>query len=60
MTHCGGRGRHPSRHGESFQNVSKAVAFREKHGLVAEITNQRRNRIFAAMEILKLTRPKTQ
>jgi hypothetical protein len=28
--------------------------------LVAEITNQRRNRIFAAMEILKLTRSKAQ
>jgi len=25
-----------------------------------EITNQRRNRIFAAKEILKLTRPKAQ
>lgn len=49
---------HSERYGESFQNVSKAVAFWEKHGLVAEITNQRRNRIFAATEILKLTRPK--
>jgi hypothetical protein len=49
---------HSGRHGESFQNVSKAVAFREKHGLAAEITNQRRNRIFAATGILKLTRHK--
>jgi hypothetical protein len=28
--------------------------------LVAEITNQRRNRIFAAMDILRLTRPKAK
>ena len=49
---------HAGRCGESFQNVSKAVAFWQKHGLVTEITNQRRHRIFAAPEILKLTRPK--
>jgi hypothetical protein len=30
------------------------------HCLVSEITNQRRKRIFAATEILKLTRPKAQ
>ena len=46
------------RSGESFQNVSKAIAFWQKHQLVTEITNQRRNRIFTAPEILKLTRPK--
>lgn len=49
---------HASRSGESYQNVSKAVAFWQKHGFVTEITNQRRHRIFAAPEILKLTRPK--
>jgi Fic family protein len=49
---------HAQRSGESFQSVSKAVTFWEKQGLVAEITSQRRNRIFTAPEILKLTRPK--
>jgi Fic family protein len=50
--------RHAARSGESFQNVSKAVAFWLKHGLIHEITNQRRYRIFTAPEILRLTRPK--
>ncbi len=49
---------HASRSGESYQNVSKAVAFWQKHGLVTEITNQRRHRIFTAPEIIKLTRAK--
>ncbi|MEO5712873.1 MAG: Fic family protein [Luteolibacter sp.] len=49
---------HAGRTGESYQSVSKAVAFWQKHGLVTEITNQRRHRIFAAPEILKLTRAK--
>ncbi len=50
---------HAERHGESFQNVSKAVTWWEGHALVEEITNQKRNRIFTAPEILRLTRPKT-
>ncbi len=46
------------RHQESFQNVSKAVEFWEKHDLVREATNQKRNRIFVAPPVLEVTRPK--
>lgn len=49
---------HARRHGESFQNVSKAVSWWQGHGLVEEITHQKRNRIFVAPEVLRLTRPK--
>ena len=49
---------HAQRTGDSYHNVSKAVAFWEKHGLLSEITSQQRNRIFAAQEVLKLSRPR--
>jgi len=47
-----------NRHGESFQNVSKAVAFWQAKGLLVEATNQKRNRLFVAPAVLDLTRPK--
>ncbi|MGH8017701.1 MAG: Fic family protein [Opitutaceae bacterium] len=46
------------RHDENFQNISKAVEFWQKHGLVKEATNQKRNRIFVAPPVLEVTRPK--
>jgi Fic family protein len=46
------------RHHENFQNVAKAVEFWQKHGLVKETTNQKRNRIFVAAPVLEVTRPK--
>jgi len=46
------------RHDENFQNVAKAVEFWQKHGLVKEATNQKRNRIFVAAPVLEVTRPK--
>ena len=46
------------RHHENFQNVAKAVEFWQKHGLVKEATNQKRNRIFVAAPVLEVTRPK--
>ncbi|MFV1995827.1 MAG: Fic family protein [Verrucomicrobiales bacterium] len=49
---------HSKRFGEPYHNVSKGVEFWQKHGLVTEITNQRRNRIFAAPEVIELTRPR--
>lgn len=47
-----------NRSGESFQNVSKAVAFWQNQGLLVEATNQKRNRIFVAPRVLEVTRPK--
>jgi Fic family protein len=44
--------------GGSFQNISKALEFWEKHGLVKESTNKKRNRIFVAPPVLDITRPK--
>lgn len=49
---------HAARNNESYQNVSKSIVFWQNHGLVTEVTNRRRNRIFAAPEVLKLTTPK--
>lgn len=49
---------HAAQTGESFQNVAKAVDFWQKHGLLAEMTSQKRNRLFFAHSILDLTRPK--
>lgn len=49
---------HAERHNESFQNVSKAVNFWEKHGLLKEATLQKRNRLFIAAPVLEITRPK--
>lgn len=49
---------HAERQDESFQNVSKAVAFWEKHGLLVEATSQKRNRLFIAPSVLEITRPK--
>lgn len=49
---------HAERHQETFQTVAKAVEFWKKHGLVKEVTNQKRNRIFAAPPVLDITRPK--
>jgi Fic family protein len=49
---------HAERHNESFQNVSKAVEFWQKQGLLAEVTKQKRNRIFIAAPILDVTSPK--
>lgn len=49
---------HADRHGESFQNVSKAVDFWRKHGLLVEATEQKRNRIFIAPPVLEITRPR--
>lgn len=49
---------HAGRSGDSYQNIAKAVAFWQARGVVTETTSQRRNRIFAAPEILKLTRTK--
>lgn len=46
---------HASRSGDSYHNVSKAVDFWQKHGLLTEITQQQRNRIFAAPEVFRLT-----
>lgn len=46
------------RHNESFHNVSKAVKFWRAQGLLAEVTKQKRNRIFIAAPILEVTRPK--
>lgn len=44
--------------GESYQNVSKAVDFWQKHGFVKEITKKQRNRVFGAPEVSEITRPK--
>lgn len=49
---------HAERYGESYQNVSKAVAFWQSHGLLVEATQQKRNRIFVAPPVLEITRPK--
>ncbi len=49
---------HAARSDESYQNVSKAIVFWQNNGLVTEVTNQRRNRIFTAPEVLRLTTPK--
>lgn len=49
---------HASRSGDAYHNVSKAVDFWRKHGLLTEITQQQRNRIFAAPEVSRLTNPK--
>jgi len=43
------------RTGESYQNVAKAIEFWMKHSLVTETTQQKRNRIFTAPPILKIT-----
>ena len=49
---------HAEKTGDSYANVAKAVAFWEKHGLLTEITSQRRNKIYAAREIIAMTRAK--
>ncbi len=49
---------HAQRHDVSFPNVAKAVEFWKTHGLLTEVTNQKRNRIFVAAPILDVTRPK--
>ncbi len=49
---------HAAQTGESFQNVAKAVEFWQKHGLLTEMTSQKRNRLFYAHPVLDLTRPK--
>lgn len=49
---------HAEKTGDSYANVAKAVAFWEKHALLTEITNQRRNKIYAAPEIIAMTRAK--
>ncbi len=47
---------HAERSEESYQNVAKAVEFWTKHGLLTEITEKQRYRIFAAPDILTLMR----
>lgn len=49
---------HSRNTGESYPNVAKGVAFWEKHGLLTEITQKQRNKIYAASEILELARAK--
>lgn len=49
---------HAARTSDSYPNVAKAVDFWIRQELLTEITGQRRNRIFAAQQILQLTRPK--
>lgn len=49
--------KHAEQTSDSYQNVSKAVEFWRKNGLLTEITQQQRNRIFAAPDILSLIRP---
>lgn len=46
--------------GESYQNVAKAVDFWERHGLVQELTQKQRYRVFGAREVLEITRPKPE
>jgi Fic family protein len=50
--------RHAESTGNTYANVAKAVAFWEKHGLLTEITNQRRNKIYSAPGVIDLTRPR--
>ncbi len=49
---------HAAQTQEGYQNVAKAVKFWQKHGLLVEATEQKRNRIFVAPAVLKITRPK--
>ncbi len=51
---------HSRNTGEPYPNVAKGVAFWEKHGLLTEITQKQRNKIYAAPEILRLTRAKAR
>jgi len=50
--------KHAERYNESYQNVSKAVEYWEKHGLLVESTRQKRNRLFIAPPVIEITRPK--
>lgn len=48
---------HAQQSGQSFQNVTKAVVFWQKHGLLIEANSQKRNRLYLAPDVLEITRP---